>query len=63
MIDFQLIVKQLSVIHSVCELAINPAFAQAPKQFGANEISAVTLLQDLTVLLVVHLVQAILVRK
>ena len=32
----QLIVQQWSVLLSVCELVINPAFAQASKQFGAN---------------------------
>ena len=40
------IVKQLSVLHSVCELAINLAFAQAPKQFDANQPSAVILLHS-----------------
>ena len=43
-IEIELIVKQLSVLHSVCVLAINLAFAQAPKQFDANQPSAVILL-------------------
>ena len=43
-IEIELIVKQLSVLHYVCELAINLAFAQAPKQFDANRPSVVILL-------------------
>ena len=39
-----LIVQQSSVLLSVCELAINPAFAQASKQFDANRPSTVILL-------------------
>ena len=31
-----MIVQRLSVLHSMCELAVNPAFAQASKQFDAN---------------------------
>ena len=43
-IEIELIVKQLNILHSVCELAINSAFAQAPEQFDANGSSAVILL-------------------
>ena len=42
--QLQLIVQQSSVVHSMCELAISPAFAQASKQFDANRPSAVILL-------------------
>ena len=39
-----MIVQQSSVLFSVCELAINPAFAQALKQFNTNRPTAVILL-------------------
>ena len=42
--EIQLIVQQSSVLYSVCELAVNLAFAQASKQFDANRPSAVILL-------------------
>ena len=32
----QLIVQQSSVLHSVCELAVNPAFAQAAKTVNSR---------------------------
>ena len=49
-IEIELIVKHLSVLHSVCELAINLVFARAPKQFDANRPSTVILLHSVILL-------------
>lgn len=39
-----LVPDDLRVLHSVCELAINPVFAQASKQFDTNRPLATILL-------------------
>ena len=53
--ETQLIVQQSSVLHSMCELVINPAFAQASNHFDANQSSAVILLHQEPITQSLHL--------